>query len=88
MDQCSEGLGVTQTEKLVFHAELNLDSVYQQIVDIALVIAFQHLLQVAKWMKNYSKPCKILLLLKMRCPRNIKEIFLAGIRCCSSADTS
>lgn len=62
MDQRSEDLGITQTDKLIFHAKLNLDSVYQPIVDIALVIAFLHLLQVSKWMKNYFKPCKIFII--------------------------
>ena len=58
MEQCSEDLGVTQTEKLIFHAKLNLDSMYQQIVDITLVTAFQHLFQVSKWIKTTLSPVK------------------------------
>lgn len=52
MDLCSKVSGATQTDKLILCERLNLDSVYRQIVGIALVAAFQHLLQVSKWMKK------------------------------------
>lgn len=47
LDKCSESLGVTQTNKLIFHAKLNLDNMHWQGVDIALVIALHHLLLVS-----------------------------------------
>lgn len=47
-----------QTNGLLY-AKMNLGCVYHQIADMALLMVFHRLLQVSKWMTNYSKTWRI-----------------------------